>query len=90
MRWGARVFGGLSLLLLGYGVWLAASQEVLSFGDDCVNGEVVYDDNQTASCECFPGWSGPQCAFCRGRIRYMAGHRYLSVVSWFPADNQCE
>ncbi len=69
MWWGAQVFGGLSLLLLGHGVWLAASQEVLSIGTgDCVNGRVVYG-NQTASCECFPGWSGPQCAFCRGRIR---------------------
>ena len=86
MRWIAQVFGGVLLLLLGHGEWLAASQEVLSFAnDDCVNGKVVHK-NQTSFCECFPGWSGPQCSFCRGRIRYEPHGCHEECTELVPAE----
>ena len=55
----------LSILYQGRG------QEIVNVLDTvCVNGELVDSDNTTAGrCQCYPGWSGPHCSLCRGRVR---------------------
>lgn len=59
--------GCLLLIILCQG----SGQEVVNVSDIvCVNGELVDSDNTTAgSCQCYPGWTGPDCSLCRGRVR---------------------
>jgi hypothetical protein len=58
-------------VVLIVGLSLGVGQEVVNVPEtDCVNGELVDSDNSTAmSCQCDPGWTGPACSLCRGRVR---------------------
>ncbi|XP_045109303.1 attractin-like protein 1 isoform X1 [Portunus trituberculatus] len=73
----------LVLVLLGCSLVCAGGQEECN--DLCKHGKCV--DEQ---CICDPGWKGPQCQWCEGRVRLMSNSSVITDGSGnYSTDTQC-